>query len=212
MWCRLTHRDVPPVCWLQALWWSLVLHLTACSYPNITSQFFDRRKSSMRWGTKKHLYSKIEMLHDVICNHKKNVLALAGTNIFLSGCTNLSLIKKRTKSIKDLQNARAQRFNFRKMIQNVWKLWNIRHILNLRSKITAQVKCYFMFRGINATLFQTVQINSFQKEQFISIPGRHMYIQYTPPLTMCKYTEALSGCIFNLSKWPCLASNRVLYR
>lgn len=38
----------PSPCWLQALWWSLVLYLVACSYPNITSQFFDRGKNSMR--------------------------------------------------------------------------------------------------------------------------------------------------------------------
>lgn len=54
MWCWLTHHDVSPPCWLQALWWSLVLHLTACSYPNITSPFFDSRKNCMICGTQKH--------------------------------------------------------------------------------------------------------------------------------------------------------------
>lgn len=42
-----------PLCWLQALWWSLVLYLTACSYQNITSPFFDRRKNSIRCETRR---------------------------------------------------------------------------------------------------------------------------------------------------------------
>lgn len=67
MWCGLTHHDVPPLCWLQALWWSLVLYLTACSYPNITSLFFDRGKNSMRCKTQTQLSAGLVLKQLHLC-------------------------------------------------------------------------------------------------------------------------------------------------
>lgn len=156
MWYGLTHHDVSSLCWLQALWWSLVLYLTACSYPDITLLFFDRGKNSMRCKTQTQLSAgvAVEQLHFCMLGDDEVCVTLCHT------C--------------------AQK--------NICKVLYIHQL----TKKTNTIRKKFIF-CIN---------------RFTSI----LHWQICLTLTTSKYSNLFSGCFSNLSKWPCLASNRVLYR
>lgn len=117
MWCWLTHHDVPPS---TDSWWSLVLYLVACSSPNITSQFFDRGKNSMRCENPETQLSAGLVLKDpYLCMlgknkaafevwikwefsglHQRKLLVVAGTNRFLCHVALIFYSSKMSSSMK----------------------------------------------------------------------------------------------------------------